>query len=215
MLVFRHLSPSFAFQFWQLRRFWQFWQSFSSTFPMSQKRQTPQQTNAKRKEYVKNHMDGMTKYDAARAAGFSPSMARNAANRIETPEVRDEIQSLQKALVAGIPTGLIVEKLREGLDATIVKTAQKTGEFTDERKFPDYRIRLRYLEKITLWSGRYQPKTPAAPAGRDGGPIDLEALTDEQLEQRKQWLLQQLGFTQPGGSAVGSVPQRPDGQKAG
>jgi hypothetical protein len=151
-----------------------------------------------RKEYVKNLMSGMTKNDAATAAGFSPSMARNAANKIETPEVRDEIQSLQKALLAEIPTRLLVEKFRQGLDATTVKTARKDGKFTDERTVPDYRIRLRYIEKIAAMSGRDQPQTAPTPAGNNGGQINLEDLTGEQLKQRIAWLERELGIDRNG-----------------
>lgn len=148
----------------------------------------------------------MTKYDAGKAAGFSDSMARNAANRIETPEVRDEIESMEKAISAEIDTSLLAQKLREGLDATTPKTAQKDGQISDERFYPDYRIRLQYIEKIALMSGQYQPRNTSGPTGKDGGPIDLKALTDEQLQQRKQWLLQELGLTQPGSNPGGNLP---------
>jgi hypothetical protein len=161
---------------------------------MTTKRRTPQQMKVMRKDYVKNFMSGMTKNDAARAAGFSPSMAANAAHRIETPEVRDEIRNLQKALLAEIPTSLFVEKFREGLAATTVKTARKDGKFTDEREFPDYRIRLRYLEKIASMSGLDQSKTVAPPTNDNAAPINLKALTNEELRERRERLERQLGI---------------------
>jgi len=148
------------------------------------------------KEYVKNRIDGKSKYDAGVAAGFSHSMARNAANRIETPEVRDEIESLQRAISAEIDTSLLAQKLREGLDATTPKTAQKDGQISDERLYPDYRIRLQYIEKIALMSRQYQPRNTSGPTGKDGGPIDLEALTDEELKERERRLEQELGIGQ-------------------
>jgi hypothetical protein len=162
------------------------------------KPRTPQEMSAMRKEYVKNLMSGMTKNDAATAAGFSHSMARNAANKIEIPEVRDEIESLQKALLVEIPTQLLVEKFREGLDATTVKIARKDGKFTDERTFPDHRVRLRYLEKIAAMSGRDQPQPVAAPTNNNGDPIDLKKLTGEELKERVRWLERELGINQNG-----------------
>jgi len=151
---------------------------------------------AMRKEYVKNLMTGMTKNDAATAAGFSPSMAANAAHRIETPEVRDEIQSLQKALLVEVPTQLLAQRLREGLDATTVKIARKDGKFTDERTFPDYCVRLRYIEKITAMSGRDQPQPVAT--NNNGGPINLKVLTNEELKERRKWLERELGIAPNG-----------------
>jgi hypothetical protein len=158
------------------------------------KRRTPQEIKTMRQNYVTNLMSGMTKNDAATAAGFSPSMARNAASRIETPEVRDQIHSLQQAILLELPTQLLVQKFREGLDATVVQTARKDGKFTDERAFPDYRIRLRYLEKIASISGRDQPGTVEAGTDNNGGPIDLKSLTTEERRARMRWLEQQLGI---------------------
>jgi hypothetical protein len=180
---------------------------------MTMKPRTQQEMKSMRKEYVKNLMSGMTKKNAATAAGFSPSMARNAANRIETPEVRDEIQSLQKALLAEIPTGLLAEKLREGLNATTVKTARKDGKFTDEREFPDHRIRLRYIEKIASMSGRDQPQTVPAPTTNNGGP-DLKDLTDEELKERIKWLERELGIDHNGTHAK-ARPGAPGGAGEG
>jgi len=161
-----------------------------------------------RKEYVKSLMSGMTKKDAATAAGFSPSMARNAANKIETPKVRDEIESLQKTLLVEIPTQLLVQKFREGLDATTVKIGRKDGKFTDERTSPDYRVRLRYIEKIASMSGRDQPQTVAAPTNNIGGPIDLKALTKEELREYREWLERELGINQKATDATRSDEAR-------
>lgn len=173
-------------------------------------------TQEKRRKYIENRtVGGMNKIQAALAAGFSRGMAVNVANRIETPEVLAAIESLEQALLDGIPTELLLQKFREGLDATTIRTAQQDGQITDVREFPDYATRLQYLEKIALISRRYQPKTTTEHTGKDGGPIELKAFTNEQLEQRKQWLERELGISQPGNDAGGALPPPPGGSKTG
>lgn len=168
----------------------------------------------KRRKYVINRtIGGMNKKDAALAAGFSSSMAWNAGAKIETPEVLGAIESFEKALVVGIPTATLVQKFAEGLEATVVKTAQRDGDITDVREFPDYPTRLQYLEQIVLISKRYQPKSTTEHTGKDGGPIELMALSYEELQQRKQWLERELGISQPDNDLGGTLPPPQGGQK--
>lgn len=171
-------------------------------------------TEAKRRKYIENvTIGGMSKKDAALAAGFSPHMAHGI-RKIETPEVVATIQSLEKALLEGIPTELLVQKFAEGLDATVPKSVYQDGE-SDIREFPDYRTRLQYLEKIALISGRHEPRTRTEHTGKDGGPIELTAMTHEQLQQRKQWLERQLGIDAGGEATAGALPAAPAGGETG
>jgi hypothetical protein len=172
-------------------------------------------TEKKRSKYIKNvTIGGMNKKDAALAAGFTLGMATNAAGRIETPEVLAAIESLEKGLLEGIPTELLIRKFAEGLDATTVKIAQRDGEITDVQAFPDYPTRLQYLEKIALISRRYQPTNTTEHTGKHGGPIELTALTREQLEQRKQWLERQLGISRPCSADGRALPPPSGGSEA-
>ena len=171
------------------------------------------ETTEKRVEYLKNLGKGMNKKKAALAAGFSLSMALKPGARIENrPEMLVAIQSLEKALLEGIPTELLVQKFAEGLDATVPKSVHRNGR-GGTREFPDYRTRLEYLEKIALFSGRHEPRSRTEHTGKDGGPIELSALTYEQLQQRKQWLEKQLGIDPVGrvdGRALPPAPERPE-----
>jgi hypothetical protein len=145
----------------------------------------------------------MNKMDAALEAGFPRSMARSAKEKIETPE-DVAMELMDKALVTGIPTELLVRKFAEGLEATIVKIIQHQGRITDKIEFPDHPTRLEYLKEIVLISRRYQPKTTTQHTGEQGGPIELKALTDEELKQRIQWLERKLGISRPGSDPGGS-----------
>ena len=49
--------------------------------------------------YVSARINGATKQDAAKSAGFSEWLARNPAQMIETDEMRAEIATLQAELV--------------------------------------------------------------------------------------------------------------------
>jgi hypothetical protein len=173
-------------------------------------------TEEKRRKYIEYRtVGGMNKKDAALKAGFTLGMATNASTRIETPEVLEAIQSLEKALLEGIPTERLLQKFDEGLEATVVKTAQVEGRITDAQEFPDYRTRLRYLEKIALISRRYQPTTSTEHTGKHGGPIELTALTDEQLKQRIQWLERELGISHPPSPDGRALPPPQGGSEEG
>lgn len=173
------------------------------------------ETEEKRVEYLKNLAKGMNKKKAALAAGFSLSMARKPGARIENrPEMLVAIQSLEKALLEGIPTELLVQKFAEGLEATVPKAVHRNGR-GGIREFPDYRTRLEYLEKIALFSGRHEPKSRTEHTGKDGGPIELTAMTHEQLKQRKQWLEEQLGLSDRGGFYARALPPAPERPEKG
>lgn len=147
----------------------------------------------------------MNRTQAALAAGFSPITARNPGAKIETPEVCEAIESLERTLLETIPTKLLARRFREALDATLVKTAQHKGKIKDVKKFPDHRTRMEAALHIAMISGRYTPKTATEHTGRDGGPIELTAYTDDQIEERARRLEQELGIghpTSPDGRAL-------------
>ena len=94
----------------------------------------------------------ISKKAAALAAGFSEAMARNAKVKIE--DVHREY--FQRLADAAIPDELLIIKLREGLDATEVKTASYEGQITGMEEFVDFKTRHMYLETAAEWKGRVQ-----------------------------------------------------------
>lgn len=165
----------------------------------------------KRRKYIENRtIGGMNKKRAALEAGFSLAMATNASARIETPEVLAAIESRDKALLDGIPNEVLVRKFAERLEAKVPKAVHRNRR-RDTREFPDCCTRLERLEKIAVFSGRHEPGIGAEHTGKDGGPIELSALTYEQLKQRKQWLERQLGIDAGGEAAAGNLPAAPAG----
>lgn len=92
----------------------------------------------------------ISKRKAALAVGFSKSMAENAKAKIEDVH-REYFQRLADAV---IPDELLIVKLREGLDATEVKTASYEGQITGMEEFVDFKTRLAYLETAAEWKGR-------------------------------------------------------------
>lgn len=92
----------------------------------------------------------VSKRKAALSAGFPESMANNAKAKIEDVH-REYFQRLADAV---IPDELLITKLREGLDATEVKTANYEGKITGMEEFVDFKTRLAYLETAAEWKGR-------------------------------------------------------------
>lgn len=92
----------------------------------------------------------LSKKAAALAAGFSESMADNVKVKIE--DVHREF--FQRLADAAIPDEILIAKLREGLDATEVKTASYEGKITAMEEFVDFKTRLAYLETAAEWKGR-------------------------------------------------------------
>lgn len=83
--------------------------------------------------YVNNLTKGMTKKDAALDAGYSESTALNAKTAIESQS------AVQKLMIeAGITHESLVQKLREGMEAT--KLSGK-----DSIEHPDFKTRHQYM----------------------------------------------------------------------
>ena len=68
----------------------------------------------RQRKYVAGRLAGKSKKDSALEAGYSASMAKNAAARIESPDVRRTFQELTQRAV---PMEKILKRLQEGLDA--------------------------------------------------------------------------------------------------
>lgn len=90
--------------------------------------------------------------EAALDAGFSESMAKAAAARIETPEVQKAFRQLVRK---AIPEHRIIERLSEGLDAEHKTPVISGKEVIDWNVEPDYRERREYLELAAKFGAYY------------------------------------------------------------
>jgi hypothetical protein len=95
----------------------------------------------RRRKYVEGRLEGKGRPQAALDAGFTPSMAEKAAIKIENKDVRRAFMELARQAV---PTEKIMQRLREGLDATKVRAIVRGKKVVDRFEVPDYRERREY-----------------------------------------------------------------------
>jgi hypothetical protein len=121
----------------------------------------------RKQKYVTGRLSEKSKKASAHEAGYSESMAENAAAKIESKEVRRAFQDLARKAV---PAEKIVQRLREGLDATWVHQDGKRGEVEE----PYFRERREYLGLGTKLGGYYTEKRE----------IEADVRIDEERRQR-------------------------------
>ncbi len=80
---------------------------------------------------------------------------------------------------AGLTDAKLVLRLNEGIDAKVVKLAQKDGKFTDARAFPDFRTRHDYLELALRIKGHVSDKHEIVDKPRTLEDILNESYSDE------------------------------------
>ena len=132
--------------------------------------------NLRQRKYVTGRLAGKSKKDSALGAGYSASMAKNAAAKIENVSVRRAFQELARKAV---PAGKILKRLKEGLDATWVHQDGKRGKTSE----PYYRERREYLVLAAKLGGWYIEKKD----------IEAEVKVDEaDLAARRQSLREAL-----------------------
>ena len=73
---------------------------------------------------------------------------------------------------AGLSDAVLLKTLKEGLEAVEVVTASHEGQIQDERAFPDFVARHRYLDMAFRLKGSY-PAEKRQLAGPDGGPVQV------------------------------------------
>ena len=107
----------------------------------------------KEKKYVSARTKGKNQKDSALEAGYSLSTA----NRACVIEDRKEVQRAFRVLLQeAIPASLLIQRLREGLDADKVQVTGE-GEQAFAEVAPDYKERREYL-KLAATYGDYVPK---------------------------------------------------------
>ena len=107
--------------------------------------------NMRLQKYKKNRLAGMNQYNAARAAGYSESMAR-AACRIEKSAKISMADAFEQA---GITDQFLIEHAKQGIKAS--KTVKIDGtEITLES--PEWNIRHKYFETILKLTEKLKDK---------------------------------------------------------
>lgn len=110
----------------------------------------------KQRSYVEQRAKGKSKKDAAEDAGYAKSVARNAAENIESsPRVREAFQLLAQKM---IKPGEIIRPVKEALTAKYVETAKFEGHITDKESFVDYPTRLKAAELAASFAGYHNQK---------------------------------------------------------
>jgi len=123
--------------------------------PKQRTDQSGVQATPKQLKYVKGVLEGKYKGEAALEAGYSESSARNPKGNIEGPAVR---AIFQKAMRDAIPLYIFVQRMREGVDAQVIKYFAHEGVVTDSRTDVDLEQRRRYLEDVAKWAGYFVEK---------------------------------------------------------
>jgi hypothetical protein len=122
-------------------------------------------------------LEGKTQEQALMDAGYSPASARNPSEILDNPVIQQSFQEILEK--AGLSDDYIAEKHRELIDAKKVVSIRTESEGVTEVTVPDYTARARGLDMYYKVSGRYVEKQEVS--GKDGGPIQIEQLTDDEL----------------------------------
>lgn len=104
--------------------------------------------------YVQGRLEGKSKKQAARDAGFSETMANHAADKIETRDVRQAFARLVREMV---PPEQIAKTIAEGMAATETKFFSHEGVVQDQREVPAWSERRQYAELAAEYGGYHAP----------------------------------------------------------
>jgi len=127
----------------------------------------------RKRKYIKGVAAGKTKRQAAIDAGYSEATAENAKAVIETPDVRAEFQRLIRE---AIPSGKIVQRLAEGVDAMETRFFQNKGAVVETRDVIAWSERRAYLELATEYGGYFIPKQEIEVNDKSDGGSRLAAI---------------------------------------
>jgi hypothetical protein len=122
---------------------------------------------AKKQAYVDGRLAGKSKRQAALDAGYSVSMADHAAQKIETPDVKEAFTALIRSTISAEE---IAQTLRAGLQATESKFFAEKGVVQDQRDVIAWGERRLYAELIAEY-GEYH--VPGKGDQKHGGGVIL------------------------------------------
>lgn len=129
----------------------------------------------RKRKYVDGRAKGLSKKDAALAAGYSESVALKAKSHIETPEVRAAFAQLMRKK---IPAERIAQRISEGLDAMETKFFQKDGVVTDRRDVIAWSERRQYASLAAELGGYHAPPRQESPDS--GAKVLIQFIRDPQ-----------------------------------
>ena len=128
----------------------------------------------------------LTKAQILEKAGYSPEICHNPKKVFGSAGF---LQLVEKEL----PTELILNKHREGLNAMTVKFATNKGKVTDEIKYPDYATRWKYIDGAYKLKQQYEPKD----TGQQ--PDDFSKYSPEEIREVFAQLVLRIGTYIPRG----------------
>lgn len=134
--------------------------------------------NRKQCLYVEGVVAGKSRRRAALDAGYSLSSANNPGHNIERGRVREAFAELIRATV---PPELIVQRIREGLDAVEIKVFQHEGGVLYSKPLVNWSERRQYVELAARFGGYYVDKREIELADQDV-PLPLERLREKAKE---------------------------------
>ena len=126
--------------------------------------------NGRQRIYVEGVAAGKSRRQAALAAGYSQSSANNPGHNIERGRVREVFAELIRATV---PPEMIVQRIREGLDAVEIKCFVHEGGVIYSRPLVNFIERRHYAELAARYGGYYVDKKEIELADQDDDlPLD-------------------------------------------
>lgn len=124
--------------------------------PHDTKNKSPRdELNVRQATYIKNVMEGKSKYQSALLAGYPKSMAKIASDTIEGDNVRAAFTELMRKK---IPLEKIADTMAGGMDATKVIYSTLDGRITDMRDLPDHTERRKHAQLAAEMSSAWVPK---------------------------------------------------------
>jgi hypothetical protein len=136
--------------------------------------------NKRQQDYARGVIEGKTKRQAAKDAGYSKESGDNAAAVIEGPKIRALFAEVVRARIKGEKLALRID---EGLDATVVKVFQtKEGKIIESREYADQQARAAFVKLAAEYGQYHIPK--AEVSGLDGAPIETK-VTFEIIGKKK------------------------------
>jgi hypothetical protein len=153
---------------------------------------------ARREKIVKAIMEGMTQQAAGEAAGLNPNSAYKQVSKIlQEPSTQ---KTFLEFLNEAIPDDFHSNVYREGMEANKVISANVIapgGEGMKEAnsmtkdfiEVPDHPTRIKAADSVSKLKGLIVNKEEHT--GKDGGPILLSQMSDEELEARARAIINQ------------------------
>ena len=108
----------------------------------------------KKQAYIDGRLEGKSKRQAALSAGYSTSMADHAAQKIETPDVKEAFAALIRSTISADE---VAQTLRAGLQATESKFFAEKGVVQDHRDVIAWGERRLYAELIAEYGEYHVP----------------------------------------------------------